>query len=248
MSTTTVNTGPEAGSERQTVHQHIVEFVSDSGEGAQTAGQLFGTIAARMGNGVWTVEIIPAEIEPPHRSRAGASGNRVRIASGPVTNVGEEADVVVAFNEQVLYSRIDAGALPRGDRSCYLDEQVGANDPDQARSSGSYAEAVADFERPAASGWLRLPIEEDCKRFIDRRPRSGKNMWARGAAVRRSTSCDLDSCFASKVRRRGSRKKGETVVAEELGAAWRPGYEWASSITLPHRFDLSLSSRRPRSP
>ncbi|NIV47415.1 MAG: hypothetical protein GWN46_11685, partial [Gammaproteobacteria bacterium] len=58
----------------QTVSEQIVEIVSDSGEGAQTAGQLFGTVCAKMGNGVWTVEIIPAEIEPPARSRAGASG------------------------------------------------------------------------------------------------------------------------------------------------------------------------------
>ncbi|MFN8218536.1 MAG: hypothetical protein U0S12_00175 [Fimbriimonadales bacterium] len=32
-----------------------------------------GAIAARMGNGVWTVEIIPAEIVRPARSVAGAS-------------------------------------------------------------------------------------------------------------------------------------------------------------------------------
>ena len=78
------------------VHEHIVEIISDSGEGAQTAGQLFGTVSARMGNGVWTVEIIPAEIEPPYRSRAGASGNRIRIATEAVSNMGEAADVVVA--------------------------------------------------------------------------------------------------------------------------------------------------------
>ena len=62
--------------------QHIVEFVSDSGEGAQTAGQLFGTVSAKMGNGVWTVEIIPAEIEPPVRSRSGASGAAARSRRG----------------------------------------------------------------------------------------------------------------------------------------------------------------------
>ena len=81
------------------LEQHIVEFVSDAGEGAQTAGQLFGTVSARMGNGVWTVEIIPAEIEPPRRSRSGASGNRVRVASRQVTNMGEAADVVVKVKE-----------------------------------------------------------------------------------------------------------------------------------------------------
>src|SRR5437764_5452224 len=87
----------------QQVDEHIVEIVSDSGEGAQTCGQMFGDLCARNGNGVWTVEIIPAEIEPPSRSRAGASGNRIRIGSKPVTNAGDCADVVVAINEQVLY-------------------------------------------------------------------------------------------------------------------------------------------------
>ena len=54
-----------------TLEEHIVEIMSDSGEGAQKCGQSFGSIAARMGNGVWTVEIIPAEIQPPARSVAG---------------------------------------------------------------------------------------------------------------------------------------------------------------------------------
>lgn len=33
------------------VDQHIVEILSDSGEGAQTAGQMFGTVSAKMGLG-----------------------------------------------------------------------------------------------------------------------------------------------------------------------------------------------------
>ena len=61
--------------------EHIVEVISDSGEGAQRCGQALGAIAARMGNGIWTVEIIPAEIQPPARSVAGASGIRIRMGS-----------------------------------------------------------------------------------------------------------------------------------------------------------------------
>jgi 2-oxoglutarate ferredoxin oxidoreductase subunit alpha len=41
------------------IEQQVVEVISDSGEGAQRCGQSLGAIAARMGNGVWTVEIIP---------------------------------------------------------------------------------------------------------------------------------------------------------------------------------------------
>ena len=36
------------------VREHVVEILSDSGEGAQSAGQMFGTVSAKMGNGVWT--------------------------------------------------------------------------------------------------------------------------------------------------------------------------------------------------
>ena len=36
----------------RTINECIVEIVSDSGEGAQKAGQTFGIISARMGNGV----------------------------------------------------------------------------------------------------------------------------------------------------------------------------------------------------
>ena len=97
-----------------TLEEHIVEVVSDSGEGAQKCGQSFGSIAARTGNGIWTVEIIPAEIQPPARSIAGASGNRVRLASHAVSNVGDEADLVVAFNEQVLLGRLWADELKPG--------------------------------------------------------------------------------------------------------------------------------------
>src|ERR1051326_4913107 len=56
------------------VNQHIIEIVSDSGEGAQTCGQMFAEIGPRKVKGIGTGQIIPAESEPPSRSRAGASG------------------------------------------------------------------------------------------------------------------------------------------------------------------------------
>jgi 2-oxoglutarate ferredoxin oxidoreductase subunit alpha len=95
----------------QRVNQHTVEIVSDSGEGAQKCGQIFGSVSAKMGNGIWTVEIIPAEIQPPPRSAPGASGNRIRIGSQPVTNWGDACDLMIAFNEQVLLGRHQLEAL-----------------------------------------------------------------------------------------------------------------------------------------
>ncbi|HWP11324.1 MAG TPA: hypothetical protein VNN06_05855, partial [Ramlibacter sp.] len=39
---------------RTKLKEHIVEIISDSGEGAQKCGQSLGSIAAQMGNGIWT--------------------------------------------------------------------------------------------------------------------------------------------------------------------------------------------------
>ena len=96
------------------IAEHIVEVISDSGEGAQRCGQSLAAIAARMGNGIWTTEIIPAEIQPPARSVAGASGIRIRMGSERISNGGDQTDLVVAFNEQVLLGRVQAGELKPG--------------------------------------------------------------------------------------------------------------------------------------
>ncbi len=168
-------TATVVGRAAETIDEHIVEIVSDSGEGAQKAGQTFGTVGARMGNGVWTVEIIPAEIQPPARSPAGASGIRIRLASKYVTNMGDEADVVVAFNEQVLYSRIANGAYKEG--TVVLLEDKWRDDP-VPEIREKYAKAVAEFRE---NGLIvhELPIEEACLEIMSN-PRRGKNMFVLG--------------------------------------------------------------------
>ena len=78
--------------------EHIIEIVSDSGEGAQKAAVTFAEASAMMGNGLWTVEVIPSEIQPPPHTTGAASGNRIRIAYHPVPNAADHATVVIAFN------------------------------------------------------------------------------------------------------------------------------------------------------
>jgi len=158
-----------------TVAEHIVEVISDSGEGAQRCGQSLGAIAAKSGNGVWTVEIIPAEIQPPARSVAGASGNRVRLGSRRITNGGDEADMVVAFNEQVLIGRLGAGELKPG--CIVLLESMWREDRDP-RIARSYAETC---ERLVAGGYrvIEIPMERECRQLVAD-PRRGKNMFVLG--------------------------------------------------------------------
>jgi 2-oxoglutarate ferredoxin oxidoreductase subunit alpha len=159
----------------QRIDEHIVEIVSDSGEGAQKCGQTFGVIGAKMGNGIWTVEIIPAEIQPPARSPAGASGNRIRVGNKYMTNMGNEADLVVAFNEQVLFSRIANGAYKKG--TIVLLESKWADDP-QEEIREAYANAVKEFRE---HGLIvhELNFERECLKIVDN-ARKGKNMFVLG--------------------------------------------------------------------
>jgi 2-oxoglutarate/2-oxoacid ferredoxin oxidoreductase subunit alpha len=155
--------------------EHIVEIVSDSGEGAQRCGQSLGSIAARMGNGVWTVEIIPAEIRPPARSVAGASGNRIRLGAKRVTNGGNETDLVVAFNEQVLLGRVRSGEL-KPDCAILL-ESMWRENPDK----GIVKSYVETYETLVAAGYrvYEVPMERECRRLVSD-ARRGKNMFALG--------------------------------------------------------------------
>ena len=142
--------------------EHIVEIISDSGEGAQKCGQTFGTVSAKMGNGLWTVEIIPAEIQPPPRIAEGASGIRIRIGSFYITNAGDESDLVIAFNEQVLKGRVKSGNLKPGCK--ILLENFWREHPDPSISQ-SYK---STYEQLIDEGYevYEIPMEVECLKYV----------------------------------------------------------------------------------
>jgi len=213
---------------RVRVEQQIVEIVSDSGEGAQKAGQAFGTLGAKMKNGVWTVEIIPAEIKPPARSRAGASGIRIRFGSRRITNMGDEADLVVAFNEQVLYGRIAQGAYRPG--TVVLLESKWAEDP-QEEVRNQYAEALRDFAEQKLEV-VEIPLEKACQKILPG-TRVGKNMFVLGLLCR-IYGRDLDKALEEVGYLFG--RKGEEVVRINRELV-RAGHRYARE-QLPFRFEI----------
>ncbi|MFZ4624203.1 MAG: 2-oxoacid:acceptor oxidoreductase subunit alpha [Rhodoferax sp.] len=158
-----------------TLKEHIVEIISDSGEGAQRCGQSLGSIAARMGNGIWTTEIIPAEIRPPARSVAGASGNRIRIGSGYITNGGDQTDLVVAFNEQVLLGRVRDRELKPG---CLIFLESLWRKHTDLNVSMAY---IQTHDKLVAAGYkmIEFPMEQQCQ-LLGADPKRGKNMFALG--------------------------------------------------------------------
>ncbi len=198
-----------------------VEIVSDSGEGAQKCGQIFGSVCAKMGNGAWTVEIIPAEIQPPPRSIAGGSGNRVRFGTEEISNWGDATNLVVAFNEQVLLGRIQLDAL--ADDAIVLLENMWKTHADESIQE----EWKQGLEKIRAAGNYRIvevPMEEECLKIVED-ARRGKNMFALGLLT---WICDRDVELIKAQIAHQFRRKGEEIYQRNVDLM-ESGYNWASS-------------------
>ena len=200
------------------VSEHTVEVVSDSGEGAQKCGQIFGAVSAKMGNGVWTVEIIPAEVQPPARAPEGASGNRIRIGSAPVTNWGDITNLVVAFNEQVLVARHRAGALAP-DAILLLEDLWAAHEDPAIRAAWDLA--LSELAEAGTYRIVHVPMEQQALTVTDN-PRKGKNMFALGMLA-----CiygrDMDRTreqIAHNFRKKSDKVYQKNVQLLELGYRW----------------------------
>lgn len=237
------NTNETAANGHQTARvsarlkEHIVEIISDSGEGAQKCGQSFGSIVARMGHGVWTVEIIPAEIRPPARSVAGASGNRIRIGEKRVTNGGNETDLVIAFNEQVLLGRVRSKELKPG--CTILLESMWRNSPDP-KIQKSYTET---YDQLIAAGYrvYEIPMEDECHKIVSD-SRKGKNMFALGILC---SIYSLDLQIAREQVRLTFGKKSEPVIQTNIKLL-DAGFDWADS-NLDFKYEIpSAKSTEPQ--
>ncbi|MGZ8153882.1 MAG: 2-oxoacid:acceptor oxidoreductase subunit alpha [Burkholderiales bacterium] len=217
-----------------TLTEHIVEVISDSGEGAQRCGQALAAIAARMGNGIWTVEIIPAEIQPPARSVEGASGNRIRIGSKRVTNGGDETDLVVSFNEQVLLGRLRAKAFKPG--CTILLESMWREHVDKDIAA-SY---VKTYERLVAGGYrvYEIPMERECRTLVAD-SRRGKNMFALGML------CSIYSFDLKLAREQIARtfgKKDQRVIDTNVRLL-ETGWNWAeANLDFKYRIPAERST------
>ena len=220
---------------KQVLSQHIVEIVTDSGEGAQKAGQSFASMSAKMGNGVWTVEIIPSDIEPPPRTLQSTSGIRIRIGSKIVSNAGDEADLVVAFNEVAPYSRIEQHAFKPGTK--ILIESAWAKHDDPSIQD-SYAKAIADFKN---RGYIvyEIPMAEECLKFVPD-PKRGKNMWVLGML---SYIYMRDLVGAEDQVRLTFKKKSQAVIDSNLNLL-HAGHAWAAE-NLDFQYEIpSMPSRQ----
>ena len=86
----------------ESLHDVVIRFSGDSGDGMQLTGTLFSETSALLGNGISTFPDYPAEIRAPQGTVAGVSGFQVHFGSERITNPGDYCDVLVAMNPAAL--------------------------------------------------------------------------------------------------------------------------------------------------
>ncbi len=199
------------------IPEHTVEIITNSGEGAQKCAQIFGQTCAKMGNGVWTVEIIPAEIEPPHHTVTSTSGNIVRFGTDKVTNWGDRSKLAIAFNDQVLLSRHRLDSLD--DKCIILQESMWEKHEDEFIRK-QYAEAMEEMSSKNYR-FISVPIEEEALKIVSN-PSHGKNMFALGmlAEIYQRDLDIIEKQIAHIFRFKSQKVVDSNVALVKAGMAW----------------------------
>jgi 2-oxoglutarate ferredoxin oxidoreductase subunit alpha len=210
------------------VSEHTVEIITNSGEGAQKCAQIFGQTCAKMGNGVWTVEIIPAEIEPPHHTVTSTSGNIIRFGTGKITNWGDQSKLAIAFNEQVLLSRHRLDSLD--DNCIILQESMWATHEDELLRK-QYDKAMEEMSSKNYR-FISVPIEEEALKVVSN-PSHGKNMFALGmlAEIYQRDLSIIEKQIANIFRLKSQKVIDLNIQLVKNGMAW-------ARENLDFRFDL----------
>ena len=97
---------------QETLHDVVIKFAGDSGDGMQLTGSQFTNNTAMMGIDLATFPDFPAEIRAPIGTLPGVSGYQLRFSSDRIFTPGDSCDVLVAMNAAAL--KVNLTALKKG--------------------------------------------------------------------------------------------------------------------------------------
>lgn len=90
----------------EVLHDVVIKFAGDSGDGMQLTGSQFTNNTALLGIDLATFPDFPAEIRAPQGTLPGVSGYQLRFSSDRVYTPGDECDVLVAMNAAALKTNL----------------------------------------------------------------------------------------------------------------------------------------------
>jgi 2-oxoglutarate/2-oxoacid ferredoxin oxidoreductase subunit alpha len=93
---------------KEILHDVVIKFAGDSGDGMQLTGSQFTNNTALLGIDLATFPDFPAEIRAPQGTLPGVSGFQLRFSSDRVFTPGDACDVLVAMNAAALKTNLTA--------------------------------------------------------------------------------------------------------------------------------------------
>ncbi len=97
---------------QELLHDVVIKFAGDSGDGMQLTGTQFSNNTALLGIDLATFPDFPAEIRAPQGSLPGVSGYQLRFSSDRIFTPGDACDVLVAMNAAAL--KVNLNGLKKG--------------------------------------------------------------------------------------------------------------------------------------
>ncbi len=92
----------------EVLHDVVIKFAGDSGDGMQLTGTQFTNNTALLGIDLSTFPDFPAEIRAPIGTLPGVSGFQLRFSSDRIFTPGDTCDVLVAMNAAALKTNLTA--------------------------------------------------------------------------------------------------------------------------------------------
>jgi 2-oxoglutarate/2-oxoacid ferredoxin oxidoreductase subunit alpha len=92
----------------EVLHDVVIKFAGDSGDGMQLTGTQFTNNTAMLGIDLATFPDFPAEIRAPQGTLPGVSGFQLRFSSDRIFTPGDICDVLVAMNAAALKNNLSA--------------------------------------------------------------------------------------------------------------------------------------------
>ena len=137
----------------EVLHDVVIKFAGDSGDGMQLTGTQFTNNTALLGIDLATFPDFPAEIRAPQGTLPGVSGFQLRFSSDRIFTPGDTCDVLVAMNAAALKSNL--GALKKGGK---IIVNVDGFDIKNLRLS-NYPEGVNPLENGALDNYEVIRID-----------------------------------------------------------------------------------------
>src|SRR6267154_2282290 len=94
--------------QHEVLHDVVIKFAGDSGDGMQLTGMQFTNNTALLGIDLSTFPDFPAEIRAPIGTLPGVSGFQLRFSSDRIFTPGDACDVLVVMNAAALKTNLTA--------------------------------------------------------------------------------------------------------------------------------------------